>query len=168
MPCAMAIAIAYQETGWEGVVAKVRAGGKSSEFYKGFQNVRKQLISRNFLKSWLEEEVEVCKVFGKRLESKSKFLSVEEFQRRWNVSAEEVCPTLVITVTDENGEECRGIPIEPPAADIDPSNPLSDISSCRTLTTFCDEFVIHKDCNFFKFIQSFTLDSGPIQVIKLP
>lgn len=137
MPCAMAVATSFQELGWEGTIAKARA---NQDFNKVFQSVRKQVVDRTFMKSWLEEEVEVCKVYGRRLESQSKFMTVTDFEKRWKVSPDEVCPTLVITVTDEFGQEVRGIPIAP-----DDPNPRGDTASLRTLTNFCDEFVIHKD-----------------------
>lgn len=130
----MAVVISFPDMGWNGCCARARPG-QDPDFAKLFFGVRNQVLDRKQIKSWTEQEVESVKISGVRVEKASFLLDKTMFKTFFNEDCDQVCPQMVISVTDEHGNKLEGIPL----ADETPDGKF------RKLIHFSEEFFLSKD-----------------------
>ena len=92
------------------------------------------------IKSFRDQEVEIIRFFGKRLESTYRFLTLDEFEEEFDGQrAEEILPDAVTTCHDELGQEVRGVTLFDPSV------------AGRKLVFYSDEIHAHKERVSFLF-----------------
>ena len=131
LPCVLSVIVAFPELTWEQCVTKNRSepGWKLI-----FEPVRIQMKDKHSFdqKAFREQEVEIVRITGSRMEVINDFLSAAEFEALYSCKAQDVVPDLLTETLDEFNQPITGII-------------LTDTAR-RKFIRFTEDLLLLKDC----------------------
>lgn len=110
LPCVLSVLVAFPEMTWEQCVAKK----SQPQWLLVFQSVRAQMKDKECIdqKAFREQEVEIVRITGSRMELISDFMSADEFEALYECKASEAVPDLLTETLDEFNQPISGIILE--------------------------------------------------------
>lgn len=145
--CVQTVMICFATYGWALVLAWLRT---KPGFLDTFEALRSKVALRSVpWKGFQESEVEVVKIYGRRVESDSWLIPKSLLEATFGSgsgsgsagSLDSILEPYMVSLWDQHGEKLQGCLVEAPQKD-------APDAAVKKVTTFCEEYYLKKDLAF--------------------